>query len=84
MTLIKNLLLIRPFVCLLATFVGKNDRLYNSLFVIRSIKLNAYLIRAVFRRLFNKYSDISISFSDYRQVASYLARLLNITAVQGN
>ena len=71
--LLKDLLLIRPFVCSLASSVEKNDgQVYNyDLFVIDGCRLEAEGLRNIFSRLFYKLSGTAITFGLYRHVAKY-------------
>lgn len=71
--LLKDLLLIRPFVCSLAFSVEKNEgQVYNyDLFVIDGCRLEAKGLRNIFSRLFYKLSGSAITFGLYRHVAKY-------------
>ena len=77
--LLKDLLLIRPLVCSMASFLGLNEgRVYNNyLFVINGTTLKASDICNHFCRLFDRLTGgCTISFRDYRQVAKYFANTM--------
>ena len=77
--LLKDLLLIRPLVCSMASFLGLNEgQVYNNdLFVINGQILKAPGLRNNFCRLFDKLTGgCVITFRDYRQVAKYFANIM--------
>ena len=81
--LLKDLLLIRPLVCSMASFLGLNEgQVYNNdLFVINGQMLKAPGLRNNFCRLFDKLTGgCVITFRDYRQVAKYFANIMLGTA----
>ena len=81
LVLLKDLLVVRPFVCSIATFLELNpDDIYSTdLFVRSGVKLEALSIRNAFARLFYNYCHTAISFGEYRHIAKYYCRQLHIT-----
>ena len=72
--------------CVLANFLRLNEgKVYNtSLFVQGGRQLQSYAIRNIFSRKFHKHGEVAISFADYRQVAAYFSRRLNIATADGS
>ena len=78
--LLKDLILVRPFVTLLGDFLKiDTDEIYKyDLFVINGQKIESQTIRSIFSHKFHEYTGSPINFSDYRQVTKYFANLLKI------
>ena len=79
-TVITDLIFVRPFATVVANFLGLNeDNVYNtSLFVQGGRLLHSFALSNIFSRLFYKYTEVSVAFSDYRQAVAYFARVFNI------
>ena len=77
---LNDLLIVRPFVCAIATSFGMNDN--NSyethLFVYRGAVMEAPLIRNLFARMFHIHGSHSISFLEYRHLVKHYALQLKI------
>ena len=77
---LTDLLVIRPFVCSLSSFVEQNDDNIHGthLFASGGKRLSSDQIRNAFARLFHKYCGSTISFAEYRHVAKYYSLQLHL------
>ena len=80
MVLLNDLLIVRPFVCSITSFLSTNDNnVYGThLFVHRGEKMEAPRIRNVFSTKFKEHGGHSISFGEYRHLAKHYALKLKI------
>ena len=78
--LLKDILVVRPFLCTIASFLGINeDNVYGTdFFVVDGSRMKGEQLRNVFVRLFFDYCGAAISFGDYRHVAKYYILQLKI------
>lgn len=78
--LLNDLLIIRPFVCSIAHFLGLNENnVYAThVFVHRGEKMEAPKLRNIFSRMFFQHGKHSITFAEYRHLAKHYALQLKI------
>lgn len=81
--LIKDLLYFRPLIILFSNALNINhDNAYGLYLNVRGGKLmNSKVIRLNFKKLFYKYSNVSLEFRGYRQVAKYFSNKLIISGM---
>eukprot|EP00731_Ephydatia_muelleri_P032353 Em0023g860a len=79
MVLLNDLLIVRPFVCSITSFLSTNDNnVYGTHLFVHREKMEAPRIRNVFSTKFKEHGGHSISFGEYRHLAKHYALKLKI------
>lgn len=82
---LQDLFVVRPLVVAMGDFLCKNpNQVYNTeLFVHNGTKSSPDYLRERFRRIFQETAGSSLSFSNYRQVIAWFARLHDLDISSG-